>query len=198
MIPYFQCKNIIKEADVLLFQCGRFPGIGWWIATYSQSPYSHVGLAHWENEELYCLEFREFKGARKVLMDDYVKECKIDVFRPYQKVIIPTLTGDIHKTFTPDIAQAITTDALKLINSHQPYGWKIIWQIARTYTPFARLWNRPKYKDTNGNLYVCSTLITKTYRKHFIDPVDFLSDEYTKPGDIARANIFYRLFTIAT
>ena len=210
-MEYNECKNIIQDADVLLFRGGKFPGIGWFIAKYSQSPYSHVGLAYWENNELYVLEFREFKGARKYKLQEYVDEYpgRIDVFRACLRIEIPKLvTGtDVNQklipycshaiyNFTKSTQKRIVTDALNLINNHIEYGYRLIWRIAKTYCPLLRLFQKVPCKDCNGNLYVCSTLVTKTYRKHFLDPVPFLADEYTKPGDLARSSIFRKLFTI--
>ena len=198
---YSLCKHLIREADVILFRKSNFPSVSWWIGLYSQSPYSHIGLAHWDKGELYCLEFREFKGSRTYLMNDYIKEeeNRIDIFRVCDKI---KFTGTdpkdtIEKEFTPTIAKDITNYALELMAKYNKYGWQLIWKIWRTYLPFVRVWRNVKYDDSNGSIYVCSTLVTQTYRKHYLDPVPFLADEYTKPGDIARSAILRRIFSIS-
>lgn len=205
MIPYNECKYIIKDADILLFRGSKFPGVGWFIAKYSQSPYSHAALAYWENEELYCLEFREFKGARKYLLQDYIDKepGRIDVFRACTRLEIPTLVdednpyvGDAIYNFTNNVSKKIVQDALQLIENHEEYAYQIIWRMGKNYLPFLRLFQPAPCNDNNGKLYVCSTLVTKTYRKNFIDPVPFLADEFTKPGDLAKSSIFRKLFTI--
>lgn len=203
IIQYKDAKKLICEADVLLFRPQTW--IGRLICIYSQSPYSHVGLAHWYNNELYCLEMREFKGARSVQVDNYIKsDTKIDVFRVCNCICQPQIKKGYddyyfqrqYHPFTDDIAKKITDHALNLVLKNTDYGYILILKMLRTYLPFIRFWHRPKYQDNNGDLYVCSTLITKTYRKYYKDPVEFLADEYTKPGDIARSSIFTYLFTI--
>ena len=204
-IPYDQCRSLIKDADILLFRRGHFPSVGWWIGAYSQSIYSHVGIAHWEDDHLYCLEFREFRGARKYPVSEYLKDSTIDVHRVCEEIQVPYITevnGEYFNCFkqlifTPEIATQIVKAAERLIDNNEHYGYRLIFRILRTYIPFVRLFIDP-CNDVNGSMYVCSTLITKTFRKFYKDPVDFLADEYTKPADIARSAIFNEMFTIGT
>jgi len=204
-IPYSQGKQLIKEADVLLFRATKFPGVGWWIGKYTRSTYSHTGLAHWENDQLYCVEFREFIGSRKYPMDDYINEVDgrgIDVFRSLDTVIAPCLIPSdppklCHKeyNFTADVAECITNTALKLIG--KKYSYWTIWQMFKTYVPFIRLRTKVvKNGELDPTKFVCSTLVTYAYRTNFIDPVPFLSDGYTSPGDLGRSGLFSYLFTI--
>ena len=205
-IPYEKAKGLIKEADVLLFRAAKFPGVGWWIGSYTRSDYSHAGIAHWENGELYVVEFREFKGSRKHLLDEYIKEGKqIDVFRPVETVIYPLIQQDTfddtyyltytEQRFTADIAQAIISTALELLG--KDYSYWTIWQMFKTYIPFVRLGRKViKNGEPTPKSFVCSTLVTYAYRKHYIDPVPFLSDGYTSPGDLARSGLFSRIFSI--
>jgi hypothetical protein len=205
-IPYSQAKGLIKEADVLLFRAGKFPSIGWWIAKYTASFYSHAALAHWDQNELYAIEFREFQGSRQYPMDKYVEKlcgCGIDVFRAADTVIYPYIEkikdeywiAYKEKKFDADIATSITQTALELIG-HE-YSYWTIWQILKTYIPFIRLRRKViKNGEPETKNFVCSTLITYAYRKHYIDPVPFLSDEYTSPGDLARSGLFSQLFCI--
>ena len=205
-IPYDTAKGLIKEADVLLFRAGKFPGIGWWISSYTKSPYSHAGLAHWDDGKLYCVEFREFKGSRKYKMDDYIAEgAQIDVFRSVETYVHPIIQQDefddeyyvsYHEhRFTADIALAITAEGLKHVG--EGYGWRNIWQMGMTYIPFLRLGRKViKNGEPDPKSFVCSTLVTYAYRKHYIDPVPFLSDKMTSPGDLARSGLFSRLFSI--
>ena len=96
-ILYKNAKPLIKEADVLLFKAGKLfkNPVGWTIGAYTRSPYSHTGLAHWENGELYCLEFREFEGSRMYPMDKYIQEgANIDIFRSVKSFVIPKMEND--------------------------------------------------------------------------------------------------------
>jgi hypothetical protein len=205
-IPYSNAKELIKEADVLLFKASAFPRVGWWIGKYTASPYSHAALAHWDKGELYAVEFREFKGSRKYPMDKYVEELGdrgIDVFRPADTVIYPYLEVIDSKIwvaykeyrFDADTAYAITRTALKLVGLE--YSYWTIWQMFKTYIPFVRLGRKVvKNGEPETKNFVCSTLVTYAYRKHYIDPVPFLGDGYTSPGDLARSGLFSHLFEI--
>lgn len=208
LLKYNQCRNIIHEADVLLFKPSRCFGFGWLISRYTNSPYSHAALAHWDNDRLYALEFREFKGSRQYLLSDYINEGeKIDVFRPFQKIIVPTVkindnnepyNSFLTYDFNMNVAKNITKTACDLLGVE--YSWWTIMKMAGTYLPFIRLKSLYKTDDEyfKTHAFVCSTLVTFSYRKNFIDPVRFLSDRYTTPGDLARSAVFHKLFGISS
>ena len=55
-MPYEESLKHIKEGDILLF---RGKGIiSWLIKRYSSGVHSHAGMAHWDGENLECVEFR--------------------------------------------------------------------------------------------------------------------------------------------
>jgi len=202
-LSYEKGKNLIREADVLLFRAGDFPGVGWWIGKYTRSSYSHAGLAHWEDDTLYCVEFREFVGSRKYPMDKYIEEKNtIDVFRSLETIIAPcVIPGEPPKlcykeyNFTADKAECVINAAMNLIGTK--YSYWTIWQMLKTYIPIVRLRTKiVKNGEADPKKFVCSTLVTYAYRKCFVDPIPFLSDEYTAPGDLARSGLFSYLFTI--
>ena len=208
-ISYENAKKLIKEADILLFRARPFPNIGWWIGKYTKSIYSHTALAHWENDTLYAVEFKEFKGGRIHPMDLYVtqKDGKnIDVFRTVDTVICPYIETINNENwvaykelnFTNDKAIEITSTAKDTVKKIGKYSYWTIWQMFKTYVPIIRLRTKiAKNGEPDPKNFVCSTLVTYTYRKHFIDPVPFLSDEYTTPGDLARSAIFSYIFSIS-
>lgn len=203
-IKYNKAKNIIKDGDVLLFRHGKFPSVGWWIGKYTKSPYSHVGLAHWENDKLYCVEFREFIGSRQYEMDKYIDEgAEIDVFRCVETVILPKILSENDKIelgydvyeFDADVALKVIDTAKKFIG--QKYSWWTIWQLSKTYMPIIRFRsNVTKNGKVKKESFVCSTLVNYAFRINFIDPIPFLSDSYTTPGDLARSPLFRKLFEI--
>lgn len=204
-IKYHEAKNLIKEADILLFKCRKFPSVGWWIGKYTHSKYSHVAIAHWENGELYCIEFREFQGSRIYKLDDYMKECaKIDVFRVCEAILQPIIEEDHINggykllenmiVFTDSIAEQITQTALKLVG--KKYSYWTIWQMFKTYIPFIRFRSHIKNGEPPTESFVCSTLVTYAYRLNFLDPVPMLADSYTSPGDLARSALFFKIFEI--
>jgi len=206
-LPYSIARCLIQQADVLLFRHDKFPGIGWFIGQYTRSPYSHVGLAHWEGDKLYCIEFREFKGSRHYPLSKYIcAGYKIDVFRPCLSVTYPIINEDEKdlqvlqetKNFTPHTANDIIYTSHDLLG--EPYSYWVIWQIFKLYIPFVRFFVRQRNLEKNDEIdpksFVCSTLVTFSYRKHFLDPVPCLPDSYTTPGDLARSQLFHKLFEI--
>lgn len=201
ILPYSEGLYLIQDADILLFRAPSFPAVGWWIAKYGDTPYSHVGIANWYDRRLRCAEFREFIGSRnEPLMNQLVgKNCLIDVFRVSKVCTTPYYDNGSIKyntvKFSYSTAKAIVEDARSLIG--KPYNWRTIRRIALTYIPFIRLFT-DKVSDRNLKELpmVCSTLINNLYKKHFKDLVPFVADEYTAPGDIARSSDINYLFTL--
>lgn len=204
-IKYNNAKSLIKEADILLFKCGKFPKVGWWISKYTHSEYSHVGIAHWYGGELYCIEFREFIGSRIYKLDEYIKaNAKIDVFRVCEAILQPIIVEDDINggykllenmiVFTDSIASKITADALDLVG--KKYSYWTIWQMFKTYIPFIRFRVNIKNGEPANSNFVCSSFVAYAYRTNFLDPVPSLSDNYTTPGDLARSALFFKIFEI--
>ncbi len=204
-LEYSKYGYLINEADLLLFNHPACTSVGWWIAKYTNSPYSHAGLAHWHDDGLKCLEFREFIGSREYPIEQYLKEgAKIDVFRATPSVEMPYLDfadpenptyQTIRYEFTKDTASKIINTAHVLLG--KPYSWWTIWQLAKTFIPFVRLGQSPlKNGPPDEQEFVCSTLVSYSYRLNYADPVSFLSDSYTTPGDLARSELFVKMFEI--
>jgi len=195
-----QAKELIEEGDVLLFRAPSSPkSIGWWIIKYTGGLHSHVGLAHWDDNELYIIEQREFKGGRSVLLESQLKGQTIDVYRPKPQVMNHEMVDfkiNWHTTtLTDEIRSNITRTALFLTGTS--YGWKSIWEIFKGYAPFFRLITRSKNgDDVVAEAYVCSTVITYSYRMNYEDPCPNLSDKRTSPADIAQSTLFEYIFTL--
>jgi hypothetical protein len=206
-LEYSKYKYLINEADILLFNHGVFLGIGWIVAKYTHSPYSHVALAHWHGDDVRCLEFREFIGSREdFTIQDYLdRGCRIDVFRAAPTISIPYVDFEsldnptvekIEIEFDRTVATKIIATAHKLLGRR--YSWWTIWQLAKTFIPFVRLRQHKFEKNGEPDVkeFVCSTLISYAYRLNYADPVSFLPDPYTTPGDLARSELFVKLFEI--
>ena len=203
-VNYYRHKYLIETADLLLFKPMPFPSIGWLISKYTNSEYSHAALADWKDGEVMCVEFREFCGSRIFPLKDYLKMgYKIDVFRACSKVIFPVIINSNYpfesietKILDNDKKQDIINTAYSLIGKR--YSWWTIWQLAKTYMPFIRLGQTKisKNEEPSSQQFVCSTLVSYAYRINYIDPVPFLSDSYTTPGDLARSPLFRKLFQI--
>lgn len=190
----------IKEADVLLYRAQDFPNAGWWIAKYTGGQHSHVGLAHKDRDDWYCVEQKEFKGGRSIYLPNAIERNpnRIDVYRVVPVVYEPYFNGELKwttKEFTEDIAHKVTRTALTITGNS--YGWKNIYNIAKGYAPFLRLRRSEKCDDEKiSQAYVCSTVISYSYRINYVDPCPHISDDRTTPADIARSAVLKYLFTI--
>ena len=190
LIPYSEAMPLIQEADILLF---RGKGVmSWLIKRYGSGVHSHVGIAHWDNENLQCVEFREFKGGRSVSLKTQVDNSPfgIDVFRAAKRVDYANdsyVLDDITK-------EKISSIMLKLTGL--PYGWRNIWKLVKHYLPFCRL-AQQNIKDNNATkIFVCSTAAAYAYRMAYIDPVPYLADSAVTPSDLARSALFEYQFTL--
>ena len=190
IIPYSEALPLIQEADILLF---RGKGIiSWLIKRYGSGVHSHVGIAHWDNENLQCVEFREFKGGRSVSLKTQVDDSPfgIDVFRAAKRVDYENSSHILDDTTKSKIT------AVMLSLTGLPYGWQNIWKLAKHYMPFCRL-ARQNIKDNNANkVFVCSTAAAYAYRISYIDPGPYLADSAVTPADIARSSLFEYQFTL--
>jgi hypothetical protein len=189
-----QIQNYLKEGDILLFKSPSFPKLGWWVAKYTLSDYSHIGLVHFIDKEAYCLEFKEFVGCRVYKLSDYIlQECdRIDVFRTARHVCF---TNSVHN-FTEETAKNITYEAHKFIG--KKYNWSLIFYISLWYIPIVRLFlNSLSMDRDNASSFICSSFIAFLWRKHFVDLVSNLDDDHTKPGDIARSPLLEKLYTLS-
>ena len=190
IIPYSEAMPLTQEADILLF---RGKGVmSWLIKRYGSGVHSHVGIAHWDNENLQCVEFREFKGGRSVSLKTQVDNSPfgIDVFRAAKRVDYENdsyVLDDLTKS-------KVTTIMLKLTGL--PYGWRNIWKLVKHYLPFCRL-AQQNIKDNNATkIFVCSTAAAYAYRMAYIDPVPYLADSAVTPSDLARSALFEYQFTL--
>ena len=190
IIPYSEATPLIQEADILLFRGRGF--ISWLIQRYGSGVHSHVGIAHWDNGNLQCVEFREFRGGRSVSLKTQVDNSPfgIDVFRAAKRVDYENDSYILDEA----VKSKIATTMLKLTGL--PYGWRNIWKLVKHYLPFCRL-ARQNIKDNNATkIFVCSTAAAYAYRTSYIDPVPYLADSAVTPSDLARSSLFEYQFTL--
>ena len=206
LVPYHEAEQYIKEGDVLLFR-GR--GLSsWLIKRYGSGVHSQAAMAHWDNDNLECIEFREFKGGRAVSLKSQVETHpdNIDIFRPARQIHSMNFSGwpenmeaydreEQIDIFNEDTAKEVTDVMLQLTGL--PYGWKNIWKLAKHYLPFARLAKQNIKDDDPMNVFVCSTAVAYAFRKAYIDPVPYLADSAVMPADLARSALFKYQFTIS-
>lgn len=194
-------KKYVKNADVLLFRSPKFPKIGWFISQLSFGKYSHVGLAKWENEELYCIEFREFRKSRKYPIKKYIDEgAIIDVFRvsPLIKKVTfdPIIEQTKEKTYRFDKINVIKILMRADFMVGRKYAWSSIKNIWFTYMPLVRWFVNNNTTEKNSKNHMCASFVSYLLRKYYVDPCEFLTDSYTKPSDLARSTILNYLFTL--
>ena len=190
LVPYREAMSQIQEADVLLFRGEGL--ISWLIKRYGSGVHSHAAMAHWDDDDLQCVEFREFKGGRAVSMKSQVATHpnNIDVFRAANNIEFENVGYSI----TKDVCNEIT-DVMGGITG-LPYGWKNFWKLGKHYLPFCRLAEQNIKDNDPTNVFVCSTAVVYAYRQAYIDPVPYLADSAVTPADLARSCLFEYKFTI--
>lgn len=202
---YSEVKNLIEEADLILFKGNGI--VSPLLRMVGRSEYTHVGIASWKYtrgkdglcypDVLECIEYKEFRGARTTNMDIQVNNHsgRIDVFRPSRQIQVfneKNLSGEWIYLDPFSVTNIIRIEA------GMPYGWDDIFKIAITYIPFSRLIFKTDMNDdtSDDESRVCSGSISRAYRLGYCDPVKFLADDYTQPGDLARSVMFSYLFTL--
>jgi len=203
MIPWVDAQDILEEGDILLF---RGKGIiSFLLKRYTRGIHSHVAVAHNDGGDWQCVEFREFMGGRTVSLANQVKLLpeEIDIFRPIKKIDFDILNVDdkcdiftesSQKEYTKTVGGAVTRDIINWTG--QPYGWSNIFKMFLRYVPGVRLFQRIGNDDDVAEAKVCSTAVTVSLRKNYLDPVPYLADDRVSPADLARSPLIQYLFTI--
>lgn len=204
-IKWAEAQKLIQEGDILLFRAKKsIFSLSWWIARYSLGEYSHVSMASIVDDKVLCLEFREFVGSRlHPLIEELNSGYEIDIFRVSRSIQVTRFNSETRqfeqtiKEFTPEIAKRITDTAKEHVSRKEGYSWNIIWKIAGIFIPLYRLFvNRNPIIEEDTKHFVCSTFVSYSFRKAFIDIVPGVSDLYTTPNDISRSAYINYLFTI--
>tara|TARA_R110000824_G_scaffold282601_18_gene470916 strand:- start:1427 stop:2041 length:615 start_codon:yes stop_codon:yes gene_type:complete len=190
ILPYAEARSLIQEGDVLLFRGKGL--ISWLIKRYGSGVHSHSAIAHWDDDNLECVEFREFRGGRAVSLKTQIETHpnNIDVFRAANVVQY----GEERFEFTNETAKEVSNIMINL--SGLPYGWKNICKLIKHYLPFWRLAKQNVKDDDPTKVFVCSTAVAYAYRKAYLDPVPYLADSAVMPSDLARSSLFRYQFTI--
>ena len=139
LVPYHEAINYVQEADVLMFRGWGL--ISWLIKRYGSGVHSHAAMAHWDGDNIECVEFREFRGGRSVSLKTQVDTHpdNIDVFRPSnlisynqfsswpennenRSVKVEYENKQLEYKFDAGVAKNVTDTMLKLTGL--PFGWK--------------------------------------------------------------------------
>jgi hypothetical protein len=204
-VKYDLAKNLLHEADVLLFREHGWPSY-FLIRKMDHSLYNHVGLASrhngensiWEN-----IEFRGFTGGRTVSLEEMVKQKTgiIDVYRPVPYRIELSYNVTENKVIRKKINcnyKGVTCCMRKLTG--MSYGWRRIWWMVQWYIPGLRLfYYTDKIIDDeveNISFPICSSSVPYSFSYNNFDLLKNRADGWMKPGDIALSPYLNYLFTL--
>jgi len=208
-IPYVEARNLIKEADLLLYrsQC-------WYsdfIKKIGKGEYSHVGMASWHNgtpgveKILETIEFNGWRGGGATtqmshLFPKYSEH--IDIYRANtenEQMYYDKETKDIKSRFVKFDPKFVTNTMRNLTGL--PYGWRRIWWfIKRNLFLFRFFYNIENLTsdEIKDIIYpVCSTSVAYCFSTAKFDLIHEKADEWTEPSDLARSSMLNYLFTIA-
>jgi hypothetical protein len=186
LVPYQEARSRIRHADLLLF---RRRGL---IAAVGRGIHSHAAMAAWWDDDLFCLEVREWYGGRAVTLSSQVlrRPGQIDVYHL-------TSWSAISYQQSADIRHQAARWMRRLCGT--PYGYLGILEAALYHAPLVRCLVPPQIDDTATSTHppFCSQAIAMAYRLGGgVDPVPGLADRITEPADLARSSLFGYAFTI--
>ena len=177
-------QHQVRNGDLLLKRASADPSEEI-IAEIGRSPYSHAAMAAWWNGVLMVLEMVQWRGGDSLPLFRAVDEApgRWDVFE---------VNPDERWSF--DRSTAVET-MIRLTGTR--YGWWNLAAAAVRRLPIVRLFARPLTDDKlNGSPPFCSQAVSRACRAGGVDPVPFLADTVTEPGDLAHSNFFRYRFTL--
>jgi hypothetical protein len=172
----------IADGDLLLF---RRPSL---IAVAGRGEHSHAAKAAWWDEELFCLEVREWHGGRAVTLESQVTKFpgRIDVHR-----------ANAHERW-PEYDRTRATHFMRRLAGCD-YGYAAVLAAAMLHLPFVRLAVRAEVDDCaiDRRPPFCSHACAMADRLGGgVDPVPHLADRLTEPADLARSPFYEYRFTL--
>lgn len=169
----------INDGDLLLFRGkGLFSRL---IRTAGRSDYSHAAMVCYCKGIPCVLEMREGAGGRCVTLASQVARFpgRIDLF---------SVDAQFGTFRACEAAKAM------LLKCGHEYNWRGLLAAAMIHLPFIRLMTTPDLDDATvvGELpEFCSQAVASACRVGGgIDPVPFLGDKVTEPGDLARSKLW--------
>ncbi len=184
-LDYQTVRELIRDVDVLLFRRRKDANVvSVGISRLGRSEYTHVAMAAWWHERLWCIETNQrYGGGRVVLLSSVVARHPglIEVYRSRRATAM----------------RRFKILGAMLAVAGQPYGWRQFFTMAFKAMPFVR-WFLPANTDdhSNGSRPVCSAAVGRAFRAGEIDLVPNLADSETTPGDIGRSAELQKLYRI--
>jgi hypothetical protein len=181
-VPYRQARHQVLDSDLLLF---RRRGL---ISIAGRGDHSHAAKAAWWQEDLFCLEIREWHGGRAVTLSSQVRKfpSRIDVYRANPD------------NRWPEYNRAQAARYMRRL-SGCGYGYAGVAAAALLHLPLVRMFAHADVFD--GELDTrppfCSEACAMSDRiGGGVDPVTHLADRMTLPADLARSPFYQYLFTL--
>lgn len=181
-------QDEIADGDLLLVRRGRSI-VHRLIGQAGRSDYVHAALAAWWGEDLMCLETRGGRWARAVTLKSQVEAApgRYDVFR--------SNPGD----YAPSFCRPSAVGWMRRLCGRR-YGWLNILRVVFSRMLVVR-WLVPPVTDDQADGRFppfCSQAVAMACRAGGVDPVPYLADRATEPGDLARSLFFRYRFTLTT
>jgi hypothetical protein len=181
-VPLPQASRLIRDGDLLLF---RRRGL---ISIAGRGDHSHAAKAAWWNDDLFCLEVREWHGGRAVTLASQVERFagRIDVFQTNPQDRWPAYD------------RAGATRVMRRL-AGCGYGYWGVVAASLLHLPLVRLVRYADTSDVAPSPYppFCSEACVMSDRiGGGVDPVSHLADGMTLPADLARSPFYEYLFTL--
>ncbi|HEY4233465.1 MAG TPA: hypothetical protein VGM76_08560 [Lacipirellulaceae bacterium] len=172
----------VSDGDLLLF---RRRGL---ISIAGRGDHSHAAKAAWWDDDLFCLEVREWRGGRAVTLESQVRRFpgRIDVFQVNANERWPEYDRTRATYFMRRLAGC-------------DYGYAAVLAAAMLHLPAIRLAVRAEVDDSaiDRRPPFCSQACAMADRLGGgVDPVPHLADRLTEPGDLARSPFYTYQFTL--
>lgn len=205
LIPYHKAYGLIEEGDVLLFRSHSW--YSWFVKSYTNSPYTHVGIASRPNGLIEIVDFHGSTGggvSHNLAYNVKSQSGEIDVYRPspiWTRYILTDneLVERDQKEFSPEVAKKITNTMRTMTGL--PYGWKRIWWMAKHKLVGLRIFYDPSdlMNDAiDGDIIypVCSTAVAYSFSKNGFDLIKNRGDNWTEPAHLSLSTNLNELFTL--
>jgi hypothetical protein len=182
-VPYPQARTTVRNGDLLLF---RRRGL---ISIAGRGDHSHAAKAAWWDDDLFCLEIREWHGGRAVTLSSQVRRFpgQIDLYRTNPDDRWPEYDREKATQFMRRLAGC-------------GYGYLSVAAASLLHLPIVRLLTSADVCD--GEIATrppfCSQACAMSDRLGGgVDPVTHLADRMTLPADLARSPFYKYLCTLA-
>jgi hypothetical protein len=181
-VGYGEARKEIRDADLLLF---RRQGL---IAAAGRGEHSHAAKAGWWEDELFCLEVREWYGGRAVTLSSQVRRFpgRIDVYQANPEGRWAEYDRAGAARFMRRLAGC-------------RYGYLGLCGVALLHLPLVRWMVRANVDDRDWDRRppFCSHACAMADRLGGgVDPVPHLADRLTEPADLARSSFYQYRFTL--